>query len=186
MVIRKTFRFEGAHIVRDCVSERCKYSIHGHSYQVEVFLTADRLDNGQMILDFGLVKEYIHPFVDSFDHALAYWQADDPQYIEFARQYSARWVSMPVSPSAEMLALMFLKAFDQIMKNIPLNNNEGSVMISCVRVHETASGYAEANREDLKNSNFPQVDLQKLQFSDDIRKDWPRTTWWEEMCSVKL
>ncbi|HCN16273.1 MAG TPA: 6-carboxytetrahydropterin synthase QueD, partial [Moraxellaceae bacterium] len=34
MRIRKLFKFENAHIVRNCSSDRCKYSIHGHSYQI--------------------------------------------------------------------------------------------------------------------------------------------------------
>ncbi len=30
MIIRKKFKFEGAHIVRNCSTDRCKKSIHGH------------------------------------------------------------------------------------------------------------------------------------------------------------
>lgn len=47
MLIRKKYTFEGAHIVRNCSSDRCKKSIHGHSYIVEVLFTSDKLDNGQ-------------------------------------------------------------------------------------------------------------------------------------------
>ncbi|MEL0028882.1 MAG: 6-carboxytetrahydropterin synthase, partial [Perlucidibaca sp.] len=47
MLIRKLFRFENAHIVRNCSSDRCRRSIHGHSYQVEVLLEAHALDHGQ-------------------------------------------------------------------------------------------------------------------------------------------
>ena len=59
MIIRKKFKFEGAHIVRNCSTKRCKTSIHGHSYKVEVFFTSNKLDNGFMILDFGLTKKHI-------------------------------------------------------------------------------------------------------------------------------
>ncbi|MBP8064536.1 MAG: 6-carboxytetrahydropterin synthase QueD, partial [Acinetobacter sp.] len=31
MIIRKLFKFENAHVVRNCTSDRCKRSIHGHS-----------------------------------------------------------------------------------------------------------------------------------------------------------
>ncbi|MBY0444649.1 MAG: 6-carboxytetrahydropterin synthase, partial [Burkholderiales bacterium] len=44
MLIRKLFKFENAHIVRNCSSERCRSSIHGHSYRVEVLLEANALD----------------------------------------------------------------------------------------------------------------------------------------------
>ena len=54
MIIRKLFEFENAHIVRFCSSKRCKSSIHGHSYKVEVLLESKYLDNAGMVYDFGL------------------------------------------------------------------------------------------------------------------------------------
>ena len=68
MRIRKLFRFENAHVVRNCTSDRCRRSIHGHSYQVELILEANRLDHGQMVYDFGLLKGVIRDLFDSFDH----------------------------------------------------------------------------------------------------------------------
>ncbi len=38
MLIRKLFKFENAHIVRDCTTQRCSENIHGHSYKIEVLL----------------------------------------------------------------------------------------------------------------------------------------------------
>lgn len=52
MLIRKLFKFENAHVVRNCTSDRCKRSIHGHSYKVELLLKASKLDHGQMVYDF--------------------------------------------------------------------------------------------------------------------------------------
>ena len=56
MKIRKEFRVESAHIVRNCTSHRCSHSIHGHSAVVEVFLESTLLDNAGMVYDFGLMK----------------------------------------------------------------------------------------------------------------------------------
>ena len=97
MLIRKLFRFENAHIVRNCSSDRCSRSIHGHSYQVEILLEAHALDNGQMIYDFGLLKGHVKDLIDSFDHAVAFWDKDNAEYIAFCKQFSARWISLPVS-----------------------------------------------------------------------------------------
>ena len=36
MRIRKEFRVESAHIVRNCTSHRCSHSIHGHSAVIEL------------------------------------------------------------------------------------------------------------------------------------------------------
>ncbi len=59
MIIRKLFKFENAHIVRECSTLRCSRNLHGHSYKVEVLLESNYLDNGQMVYDFGLTKLYI-------------------------------------------------------------------------------------------------------------------------------
>ncbi|MGE8610252.1 MAG: 6-pyruvoyl trahydropterin synthase family protein, partial [Acinetobacter baumannii] len=100
MLIRKLFKFENAHVVRNCTSDRCKRSIHGHSYKVELLLKASKLDHGQMVYDFGLLKGVIKDLFDSFDHAICFWEKDDPQYIDACKTFSARWISLPVSPSA--------------------------------------------------------------------------------------
>ena len=68
MIITKEFEGEMAHIVRNCSTERCKFSIHGHSFKVLVSLTASTKDKGQMLMDFGLMKTTIKSFIDSFDH----------------------------------------------------------------------------------------------------------------------
>ena len=59
MIIGKLFEFENAHIVRSCSSKRCKYSIHGHSYKLELELESSFLDNAGMVYDFGLLKQEI-------------------------------------------------------------------------------------------------------------------------------
>lgn len=104
MIIRKLFKFEGAHIVRNCLTAKCRYSVHGHSYRVEVLLTAEGLDRGQMVVDFGFLKQVFGPIVDSFDHTLLLWEFDDPGYLEDGKKHSLRWIVLPVSPTAEQIA----------------------------------------------------------------------------------
>jgi 6-pyruvoyltetrahydropterin/6-carboxytetrahydropterin synthase len=169
MIIRKKFKFEGAHIVRNCSSERCKFSIHGHSYVVEVFFTGAGLDNGQMIMDFGLMKSTIGDFVDSFDHAYSMWDKESDEFKEFIHNNSARYINMPVSPSAEAYSLMMFKVIDAIVNNTEFNNGEKDVELYAVRVHETLSGYAESRREDM---NWVDWGIKDITFSDDIKSEW--------------
>ena len=84
MIIRKLFKFEGSHIVRNCTSERCSQSIHGHSYLVEVFLESTRLDNAGMVMDFGLMSSF-KDIVDMFDHTHLLWDKDDGEYRNFIK-----------------------------------------------------------------------------------------------------
>lgn len=169
MIIRKKFKFEGAHIVRNCTTKRCKESIHGHSYEVEVFFTSNKLDNGYMILDFGLTKKHIHNIIDSFDHAYSLWSGESKEFKSFFKSNSQRWIEMPVSPSAESYSLMFFKFVDLILNHTKLVNGEGNVEVSSVRVHETKTGYAEAFREDLEMMDF---DLGKVIFSKGVIDEW--------------
>ena len=168
MIIRKLFKFEGSHIVRNCSSSRCKFSRHGHSYKVEVFFTADGLDNGGMIMDFGLMKNNIKDIIDSFDHAESIWSKDQLA-VEQAGCFSERYVTMPVTPSAEQYSLLFLFIIDNIIKATEFNNNEKNVRVFSVIVHETDTGYAQAFREDLSLVTY---NLDDIVFSEGVKNEW--------------
>ena len=180
MIIRKKFKFEGAHIVRDCSSDRCKKSLHGHSYVVEVFLTSSKLDFGQMIYDFGLTKGTIKDIVDSFDHAYAMWDKESDEFKSFIKSNSDRYIEMPVSPSAECFALTFLFIIDKILNATEFKNGEGEVKVHSVRVHETETGYAEAFREDLKWFNFK---LSDIIFSQAVKDEWKDPLMYDKLMS---
>lgn len=169
MIIRKLFKFESTHIVRNCSSERCRKSIHGHGYKVEVFFESDKLDNGGMLMDFGLMKSTIKDFIDSFDHCWQYWDKEDNSFIDFIKTNSDRWVSMPISPSAEQYSLMFLYVIDKILNATEFNNGEGAVKVSSVRVHETDTGYAESFRKDL---DWVTYRLEDIVFSSHVKAEW--------------
>ena len=87
MIIRKLFKFENAHIVRGCSTQRCSQNVHGHSYKVEVLLESNYLDNGQMIYDFGLMKQSIKELLEAFDHSITLWSGDKITYIEDMKKH---------------------------------------------------------------------------------------------------
>ena len=168
MEIRKEFKFEVAHIVRNCTSERCSHSIHGHSVVLEVFFTADKLDNGQMIMDFGLMKDNIKDFIDGFDHCLVVWDKDK-ELVDIAKKASDRHIILPINTSAEAQAIFFVRVLNLILGATEFNNGEGDVKVSRVRYHETRTGYAEATIDDVDMLPF---DLEKCYFSPQIIKEW--------------
>ncbi len=181
MLIRKLFRFENAHIVRNCSSDRCRRSIHGHSYQVEVLLSAQALDHGQMVYDFGLMKGDIRNLIDSFDHAVAFWDKDDPEYIAACKQFSARWVSLPVSPSAEQFSRVMFAMIDRVLSLTDMVNGEQDVELHSVIVHETATGYAQCFREDVTNPRMGELPLERIVFSEQVSAEWPEPTLWQQI-----
>lgn len=172
MLIRKLFKFENAHIVRNCSSDRCKRSIHGHSYKVELLLQANSLDHGQMVYDFGLLKGVIKELFDSFDHAICFWQHDDPAYIEACKTFSARWVSLPVSPSAEQFSRVFFFLAQSVLKSTITQNGEGDVSVHSVIVHETDTGYAQSFQEDIDNEQMGRLNLEQIVFSEQVIAEW--------------
>ena len=181
MLIRKLFKFENAHIVRNCTSDRCKRSIHGHSYKVELLLKASKLDHGQMVYDFGLLKGVIKDIFDSFDHAICFWQHDDAEYIVACKYFSVRWVSLPVSPSAEQFSRIFFYLAQQILASTITQNGEGAVEVYSVIVHETDTGYAQSFVEDIENEQMGVLSLEQIVFSEQVQAEWADSTMYEKL-----
>jgi len=172
MIIRKLFKFENAHIVRGCSTQRCSQNIHGHSYQVEVLLESNYLDNGQMVYDFGLMKLSIKEIIDSFDHAITLYSGDDSEYIADMKKHSARWIELPVSPSAEQFSRVFFLLIERIIECSEMCNVERDVRLHSIIVHETQSGYAQCFYEDAHSKLMGNIDLANIIFSPQIIIEW--------------
>ncbi len=181
MIIRKLFKFENAHIVRNCSSDRCKRSIHGHSYKVELLLKASKLDHGQMVYDFGLLKGMIKDLFDSFDHAICFWDQDNAEYIQACKQFSARWVALPVSPSAEQFSRIFFFLAQQVLAATETQNGEGDVQVYSVIVHETDTGYAQSFQEDIENEQMGRLNLDQIIFSDQVQAEWANPNMYNQL-----
>jgi len=179
LIIRKLFKFENAHIVRECSTLRCSKNIHGHSYKVEVLLESNYLDNGQMVYDFGLTKIYIKEIIDSFDHAITLWSRDDKRYIDDIKRHSLRWIELPVSPSAEQFSRVFFIIIDRILKCTVMVNGERDVNLHSIIVHETDTGYAQCFRYDADNKNMGDINLKDIIFSQQIKSEWKNQNLWD-------
>jgi 6-pyruvoyltetrahydropterin/6-carboxytetrahydropterin synthase len=181
MIIRKLFKFENAHIVRGCSTQRCRASIHGHSYKVEVLFESAYLDNGQMVYDFGLMKQGIKELIDSFDHAVAIWDGDEAEYIEAMKAHSNRWAMLPVSPSCEQFSRVMFVMIDKLIWFTKMVNGEKMVRLSSIIVHETETGYAQCFREDAYSELMGLIKLEDIHFSDEVRQGWSDPQLWEKV-----
>lgn len=181
MIIRKLFEFENAHIVRFCSSKRCKNSIHGHSYKVEILLQSKYLDNAGMVYDFGLLKREIRQIIDSFDHTITLFNKDDKIYLKEMKKYSNRWVSLPVNVSAENFCRVFFVLIDTLLKQTKMRNGEQGVNLESIIVHETRTGYAQGFKEDAYNELLPTIKLQDIEFSKAIKEEWKDEYFFEKL-----
>lgn len=130
--IRKRFMFEGAHILSDARSLECKEHIHGHSYIVDVYLCSSMLNSHDMVMDFSVINECVKYLVDDLDHKCLANLSDPRENIRNIAD-----ILMPFNPTAERLAYWFYTYMDEALKRRGFNG------LSKVRVHETATGYAE-------------------------------------------
>ena len=181
MIIRKLFKFENAHIVRNCSTQRCSQNIHGHSYTVEVLLESNYLDNGQMVYDFGLTKLYIKELIDSFDHAITIWSGDSDEYKTDMKKHSNRWIELPVSPSAEQFSRVIFLLVERVLECTGMVNGEREVRVHSIIVHETQTGYAQGFREDAHSQLMGKIYLEDIIFSKQIQNEWSDNRLWYKL-----
>lgn len=174
MEITKIFTFEGSHVVRNCTSERCSHSVHGHSYKVEVTFEARQLDNAQMVYDFGLMKGTIKGFIDSMDHCHIICSADTDEYVRFFQNHNDRWIMVPFNPSAEMISVFIMRWIQIILNQTITNNGESkNLRVKNVTVWETATGRAKCDEMDVTNL-FNELWIPQICFSKGVTKDWSK------------
>jgi 6-pyruvoyltetrahydropterin/6-carboxytetrahydropterin synthase len=186
MIIRKLFKFENAHIVRNCSTMRCSENIHGHSYKVEVLLESNYLDHGQMVYDFGLMKRSIKELIEAFDHSITLWSKDNPSYIRDMKKHSLRWVELPVSPSAEQFSRVIYLIVEQILSCTEMVNDERNIVLHSIIIHETETGYAQGFREDAHSELMGKIDLKEIVFSQQIQNEWSNPSLWNQLLNNKL
>lgn len=175
MRVRKIFpNIQSAHIVRNCTSERCSHSIHGHSTTVELVFESKDLDNAQMVMDFGLMKGAIKDFIDSMDHCYLLCNKDKEDFKTFIKGSCDRYIEMPFNPSAEMLSVWIFATVDRIISRTKFANGEHKPKLVEVVYHETASGSAECSREDFEH--LWKYNYMEVEYSDGVVKDWKEDT----------
>lgn len=171
MIITKIFTGEMSHVVRNCTSIRCSHSTHGHSFTLEISFTANKLDNAGMIMDFGLMKNSIKQFVDSFDHCHILWNKDQEDYRTSIKKYNDRWIELGVNPSAECLSMFFFYWIQEIIDHTEFKNGESRIKVYSVKYHETTTGSATCFEEDLVN-NSEVANLLNFSVSKGVWSDW--------------
>jgi len=181
MIIRKMFKFENAHIVRGCSTQKCRSSLHGHSYKVELLFESNFLDNGQMVYDFGPMKQNMKELIDAFDHGVSIWSGDEAEYIEDMKKHSQRWIELPVSPSCEQFSRVFFVMIDRLLQLTNTVNGEREVKLHSIIVHETATGYAQAFSYDAYSKEMGYIDLESIVFSRAVVDDFSDKDLWERV-----
>jgi 6-pyruvoyltetrahydropterin/6-carboxytetrahydropterin synthase len=148
---------------------------------VELLFESNFLDNGQMVYDFGLMKQNMKDLVESFDHAIALWSGDDTAYIADMKKHSQRWVELPVSPSAEQFSRVIFVMIERVLALTSTANGEKEVKLNSIIVHETQTGYAQCFKEDAHSESMGVIHLEDIRFSEAVLEDFKDSRLFEKM-----
>ncbi len=89
--LRVVTGFAAAHRLT-MVGEKCE-NLHGHNWKVEVYVRGNHLDEGGVLLDFGIVKTHVRDLMKTLDHKflneLEYFQNGAPPSSENIARYVA-------------------------------------------------------------------------------------------------
>jgi 6-pyruvoyltetrahydropterin/6-carboxytetrahydropterin synthase len=144
--ICKSFDIESGHILSKHPG-KCRFP-HGHSRKVEVVLSADGLDERDMVCDFNLIKHALKEFLDSWDHALCL-NTDDPQFAFYQRTYGARVVPFTrADPTTEAMAKAVFDELKRRLADVRIHPESAlkvppGVRVERVRITETSATWAE-------------------------------------------
>jgi 6-pyruvoyltetrahydropterin/6-carboxytetrahydropterin synthase len=85
--IKVTSSFSSAHHLRE-YQGKCE-SLHGHNWRVEAVIASNVLDKSGMVIDFGIVKNYLRDILGGLDHKylneIEYFKTANPSSEEISR-----------------------------------------------------------------------------------------------------
>jgi 6-pyruvoyltetrahydropterin/6-carboxytetrahydropterin synthase len=146
--ICKTFTIESGHMLSKH-PDRCRFP-HGHSRTIELILSADDVDENDMVCDFKWIKLAIGEYLDTYDHGMCV-NAADPALKSLKGMDDRVIVFEEGDPTTELMAKRIYEFLaDRIRQAERFTTPEGStytirptVRLERVRVGETATTWAE-------------------------------------------
>lgn len=170
MIIRKLFYFDNANFVRTAQNSFTP-SLQAGSFKTEILLASDFFDNGQMIIDFGMMKHYFSDIIQLFNHSTIFCSDDQNENIELIKHYNPRWIAIPFNPSIEQFARIIFFFVHHFLPLIPYENGEKEIRLHSVIVHEGEATSVECYEEDLLNTNLGIIEPSKIILSSELQQE---------------
>ena len=151
--ICKQFEFQAAHVLSKH-SGKCRYP-HGHSYKVEITLSAEQLDDSEMVCDFHAITALVKEALEGFDHSILLNSADAAS-CESQKDNPRRIVFDNQDPTSEVLAQILFRHITEKLREGRISVNgvaytiNPHARIEKVRVWETTNAWAEYTDPDPK------------------------------------
>ena len=140
--IEKKFSFPMGH--RLCKHDGACFNFHGHNYNVMIGMASPKLNKNDMVVDFGILKKFIQPYINDLDHALMLNGAD--QHKGVLNKLGMKIILIDTDPTAERMAeQIFFYINDKIEALRTLSDNK-ELYIEYVTVYETDGAKATYSR----------------------------------------
>ena len=107
MIIFKQFTFDSAHSLPNVPDEhKCK-RVHGHTYNLKVFVEGPLEENLEWVMDFTDIKNIVKPIVAQLDH---YYMNDIAGLENPTCENIAKWIWARIKP--ELPALNHIELYE--------------------------------------------------------------------------
>jgi len=106
MEIFKEFSFEAAHLLPNVAAGHKCGRLHGHSFQVTLYVAGEPGDNSGWIMDFADIKTAFKPVYDRLDH---YYLNDIPGLENPTSENIARWIWRELKPALPPLSRIMIR-----------------------------------------------------------------------------
>lgn len=118
---------------------RCK-NYHGHNFVILVGLSAETLNDNDMVMDFSDIKVIVNRYLDTWDHSMLLNVIDD---LKVVFEDSFRVITFPFDPTVERLSEVLFIEIKSDLKNSNVNvdyvtiyENEDSKATYCRRDYD--------------------------------------------------
>ncbi len=115
-------RFAAAHKLQ-MVGEKCE-NLHGHNWNIEVYISGEKLNPAGVLVDFGDIKKFVKDIMFELDH----------KYLNEMEAFTA------VQPSSEQIAVYIAKKLQTHIDNI--SSEEYPIRVSRISAWESEDACA--------------------------------------------
>ncbi|MCF7791010.1 MAG: 6-carboxytetrahydropterin synthase [Victivallales bacterium] len=148
----KTFRLETGHFLTSQQTQSDCRMPHGHSRTVEIIISAENLDESNMVFDFQAFKAAFGDYLNSLDHAM--YINSSSKHFKYFKDNFEKVIAFEGDPTSEVIAEVMFKHFDKVLKKgtvIKTKNNfyykiTNDIRLERVRLWETSTSWAEYSR----------------------------------------
>lgn len=131
--ISKTFKFPMGHRLSKHAGA-CK-NFHGHNYNVDIGMASPKLNKDDMVIDFGILKQYMKPYFEKLDHATILNQYDE--HAKTLLDMKMKIILYDTDPTAERMAEQIFFYIHNQIGILQKDSENDELMVEYVTVYET-------------------------------------------------